>query len=271
MRIVGVLFLLGFLSAAQARAADPLRLSYHTYAVGLHIADVEASLGIGPWTYQASLAFQTTGLVGAFYHSHHASTVHGTWVDDRPRPAQYAADGFWRGEARVTRIDYTLGMPLVRELKPPLEPEREAVAPELRQDSTDSLSALATLIRTIAGTGRCESTIRTFDGRRAAELTARTGGQDTLDKTGRSAFRGPALRCEFVSRMLAGFRFDESSQSEFRPLKGAAWFAWLTPDGGPVPVRMTIETRWFGQATSYLTAVDQRDTPLVGQPVPSGR
>lgn len=266
-----VLSVLPLVAAAPAWGDEPLRVTYRTYAVGLHIADVEASLGIGAWSYQVNLAFRTTGLVGALYHGHQDNAVFGTWDERRPMPRQYSASGLWRGEPRVTVIDYNQGIPLIRQLLPPPEPEREPVPANLQANSTDSLSALAALVRAVAHTGRCETTVRTYDGRRSAEIIAHTVGPEALAETSRTSFSGKALRCDFVSRMLAGFRFDEASKTDFRPLRGSAWLADIIPGRAPVPVRMTIETRWFGDATSYLTAVDNDTAAVVAERLPSGR
>lgn len=245
--------------AFPAAAEEPLRLTYRTYAVGMHIADAEGWIGLGPWSYQLALSFRTIGVASVLFGGHSVSTVYGTWNDDRPIPRQFSAKGAWRGEPRATLIDYDKGMPAIRQLLPPLEPEREIVADNLRTNSTDSLSALAALIRTVARLGQCDSMIRTFDGRRATEIVARTAGPETLESTNRSSYSGRALRCDFVSRMLGGFRLDETDKSDFRPLHGSAWLAVAVPNHPAIPVRMTIETRWFGDATSYLTGIGGSD------------
>ncbi len=242
--------------AAPALAEEPLRLRYRTYAVGLHIADAEGTLGLGPWTYQLALSFRTTGLASVVFGGHQLSSVHGTWDNDRPLPRQYVSDGAWRGEPRAVLIDYDRGIPAILKLLPPLEPEREVVAEALRVNATDSLSALVALIQTVTRSGQCESTVRTFDGRRVAEIVAVTVGHEMLDATARSSFSGRALRCDFVSRVLSGFRPDEANKSDYRPLRGSTWMAAAVADRSPIPVRMTIETRWFGDATSYLTGFE---------------
>ncbi len=244
--------------ARPAMAEESLRLVFKTYAVGLHIADAEAVLGLGPWGYRLSLSFRTGGLASVVFAGHSASAVDGTWKGDRPSPRQYSSNGVWRGEPRAILIDYDKGIPTIRQLLPPLEPEREAVPDALRADSADNLSALVALVNTVGRSGRCESSIRTYDGRRAAEIEARTAGQDILEATGRSSFAGPALRCDFTSRVLAGFRTDEANRSDYRPLRGSVWLAAALPDRPPVPVRMTVETRWFGHATSYLADASVR-------------
>ena len=76
-----------------------------------------------------------------------------------------------------------------------------------------------------------------------------------LEATGRSSFAGPALRCDFTGRMLAGFLLGDDRERDRRPVRGSAWLAPVTSGGPRLPVRMTFETRWFGEATMYLVDV----------------
>ena len=87
------------------------------------------------------------------------------------------------------------------------EKEREPVPVSVQQNSVDSLSALALLIRRVADTGRCEASARMFDGNRASEITAHTAGDEVLAPTTLSSFSGKTLRCDFLGQMLAGFRY----------------------------------------------------------------
>ena len=122
-----------------------------------------------------------------------------------------------------------------------------------RANTIDTLSAMASLINQVNTTGRCEGKATTFDGRRLAQLEARTAGEQVLERTGRSNFAGKALRCDFVGRQLAGFNLDDDRERLQRPQSGTAWFAAVTPGGPKIPVRVAFQTRWFGEATMYVT------------------
>jgi hypothetical protein len=244
------------LASTPARAATAeVHASYDTYAAGLDVAEVEAGFGLGPWSYQVRLAYHTTGFVGFFYRGHQFNEVDGSWRQGEPVPRSFSGDGEWRGQPRVARIDYQDGRPIIRALVPPNQDEREPVPDVLQANSIDTLSALAELIRHVADTGRCETVVHTYDGRRATEIVATTIGQETLAPTSRSMFKGTALRCDFTGRMLAGFKFHDDTAADRKPLHGSAWIATVVPGEPPVPVRMTFETRWFGDATMYLKAI----------------
>jgi hypothetical protein len=250
-----LILLLMPLAGAPARAADEVVASYDTYAAGLNVAEVEAGFVIGPWSYQMRLAYHTTGLAGLLFSGHQVSQVDGTWRANAPMPHSYAGEGVWRSRQRTTRIDYQDGRPLVRALAPPNEDERETVPEALRANSIDTLSALVELVRRVADTGRCDSVARTYDGRRAVEIVATTAGEEVLAPTSRSSFSGPALRCDFAGRLLAGFLHTDDRACESKPLHGSAWLARVVPGGAPLPVRMAFETRWFGDATMYLRSI----------------
>jgi hypothetical protein len=199
------------------------------------------------------LAYHTTGVVSLFHHGHQVNTVIGTWDAGRPQPKQFQGVGIWQGEDRVTLIDYLHGQPLIRTLIPSQEKEREPVPLSLQQNSMDSLSALALMMRRVTDTGRCEASVRTFDGNRASDISAHTAGEETLLPNSLSIFSGKALRCDFIGQMLAGFLYEDTNPFDRRPLHGSAWLARLVPGEPPVPVQMQFETHWFGEAALYMT------------------
>jgi hypothetical protein len=240
--------------AALAQAPSAVHARYEMFAADLPVAQVDAGFSIGPRDYRMNMAYHTTGLVGFFYRAHQAATVTGGWNGPRPVPVRFFGEGALRGDQRVTDIEYAQGRPLIRQLVPPNLNEREPVPEALQAGSIDTLSALVDLIRTVTATGSCELTVHTFDGRRATEIEAHTVGEETLPPVRRSVFSGRALRCDFAGRLLAGFKFGDDRVREGRPLHGSAWIAPAVPGGPKLPVRMQFETRWFGDATMYLTS-----------------
>lgn len=241
--------------ATLAQTTASLHASYETYAAGLQVAAVDSGITIGPKGYDMSLAFQTTGMVGFFMSGHQVDHVSGLFQGKRAVPSRFIGQGQWRGTERVAEIDYQQGKPVVRQLQPPNENEREPVPDPLQVSSIDTLSALMELVHTVAETGRCETAVRTYDGRRAVAIEAHTVGFETLEPTGRSSFAGKALHCDFSGHMLAGFKFDDDRARDGRPMHGSAWLAPVVAGGPPLPVRMAFETKWFGDATMYLTRI----------------
>ncbi len=80
-------------------------------------------------------------------------------------------------------------------------------------------------------------------------------GEELLEPTDRSSFGGKALHCDFSGRMVAGFWLGDDRERDRQPLHGSARLAPVVSGGPRLPVRMSFETRWFGDATMYLTSI----------------
>ena len=242
------------LCLSPAAHAQPVNAHYAAYSTGLNVLRLDAELAIGPRDYRVHLTYHSAGTVGALVRAERDTTVEGVFNGDRPTPRRFYSFGHFRGRPRVTQIDYPKGQPEIRALNPPNEEEREPVPPADQVGTIDSVSAMAQLVRQVNATGRCEGHSRTYDGRRLAELSARTAGREVLEQTSRSSFAGPALRCDFEGRQLAGFRLDSDRGKAQRPRRGTAWFAATTPGGPLIPVRIQFETDYIGNLTMYLAA-----------------
>ena len=246
-----VLTLLGWLPAWADDA--PLKLAYSAYADGLNVMDMQASLAISPESYRLQVSYHLTGLVGLLVHADATTTVDGRFRGEAAEPRELFSAGHMRGEPRVTQIDWRDGKPILSQLVPLVDEERDPVPVEQQLHTIDSLSAMAGLLRRLSATGKCEGGATTFDGRRLSRIDVRTVGEEMLKPTSRSSFQGAALRCDFEGRQLAGFIHDGDEAVLRRPQHGSAWFARLAPGAPLVPVRITFETRQFGAATMYLT------------------
>lgn len=257
---------------AQAREHPPLRATFNVYAAGMDFVSAEARMAMGAAGYMLDVRYRTTGVLGVLYPGRQHNTVSGAWHGIKATPHRYHGVGQWRGRDYVSLIEYGTDQPDIRTLLPPIDEEREPVPEAMRAGAIDTLSGLASLIEHVARHNRCDTTARLFDGRRATEVTARTVGTETLPRTGRSSYAGDALRCDFEARTLAGFRKSDDAAYRARPYTGTAWFARVTPDGFPVPVRLTFETRALGTARMYLTGIGP-DTGLrtaAADPAPGG-
>lgn len=243
---------------AAAQQVAQVHLAYDTYAAGIQVMQMRAFFGLGPWNYHIDLDYRTTGLVGLLYRGHQTNTVRGTWQGQKADPLEFAGEGVWRGQPRRTLIDYNHGEPIIKDLQPPQESEREQVPADMQAHTMDTLSALAQLMRRVELDKTCETSVRTYDGRRVLDIVAHTGGPETLDQTSRSIYSGKALRCDFEGRELAGFLIGQDDPEHHQPLHGSAWLAPMIPDAPPLPVRIAFQTRWFGWATMYLTAASDR-------------
>jgi opacity protein-like surface antigen len=253
-----LLALLSFAATPASAQVAQVQLAYDTYAAGIEVMQMHASIGLGPWNYRVAVDYHTTGLVGLLYRGHQTNSVRGNWQDEHADPLEFFGEGVWRGQQRRTLIDYNHGVPDVKDLQPPQVNERELVPSDLQLHTMDTLSALAQLIREVERARSCETAVHTYDGRRVLEVVARTGGPERLEATRSSIFSGDTLRCDFEGHEVAGFLIGEDNPEHRRPLHGSAWLAPMLPGAPPLPVRIAFETRWFGWATMYLTEATRR-------------
>ena len=249
IRSLFALLLLPVVARAETATAH-----YAAYAAGLNVLVMDARFDISPGDYRLQLDYRTTGTFGLFVRSQQSTVVQGGLVAGKAAPLRFSSSGVLRGEPRLTEIDYRDGQPLVRQLVPPNDKERESVPDADRRGTIDTLSAMAQLISQVTRTGRCDGTVRTFDGRRLASLRSWTIGTEVLPPSTVSTYSGPALHCEFEGRQLGGFMLDEDRERLVRPQRGSAWFAAVAPGGPSLPVRISFHTRWFGDATMFIAA-----------------
>ncbi|HET6606711.1 MAG TPA: DUF3108 domain-containing protein [Rhodopila sp.] len=261
--LLGVLGSLFWTCAASAQASVSVQSHYELYAAGLHVADVDTGYALGPQTYQMHLAYHTTGLVSLFRRGNNDSVVSGTWRGDFAVPQRFLAVGAWRGDPRYADIDFSSGMPVVRRLVPDDANQRQPVPPALENGSVDTLSAMADLMRMVARTGACNLSLRTYDGHRVLRFDARTMGQEMLGPYRGSEFTGPALRCDFTATPIAGVKIDDDPDGHV--FRGSVWLASPIPAATSMPVRMALETRWFGEAVMYLMDVEPFPTRMVAR------
>lgn len=237
------------LLAGQA-SAQPLRATYEVYAGGVTILQLEAEFDVSPAGYRVMTTARTRGVAATFVPGEQAARAVGEWAGMAAKPVAYGTDGVWRGRIRRTVLDWPAGDPVVVDLQPAEDEPRDEVPADLRRGSIDGLSALAQMSRLVATDGHCDGQARVFDGRRRSDYASRTVGQEVI-LPWQGAWHGPALRCAFEGRLVAGFRLNQR-RTDTTPQRGTAWVAAPFAGAPPIPVRIEVPSRWFGQATAVM-------------------
>lgn len=242
-----------------ARAGDVhAELDFDAYSSIFNVARVDADVNLDGNGYGLQVHYYTTGLYGALVSGNQLLTARGTWTRDGVQPEAFRADGVARGRKRHVVIGYAGATPVVQALDTSDDREREPVPPALTMHTEDTLSAMALLVRHLAVTGRCDGNTTIFDGRRVIALTARMAGTQQLAPVHGSAYAGPALRCDFEGRQIAGFLRDQDRHAG--PKRASAWLASIVPGGPALPVRVAFDSPWFGEVTLYLIRVTPKTT-----------
>jgi len=231
------------------------QLNYTLHVVGLPVADAELNVDRTESGYRALLRFQTTGLANLVDSGHLEEAVSGGFSNNRPAPQVFSSNGYLHGQNRVVGMTWQDGSPVVTAIAPPNATERQDVPAGLRAGTVDPISLIVLLLHLANQTGRCDGAARSYDGRDLQAFQMRTMGEENLSPSGQSSFSGRALRCEFTSTTLAGFRFGAGGEQDRRPHRGTIWLGQVASGGPRLPVRAAVETRWFGDATIYRTSV----------------
>jgi hypothetical protein len=239
---------------APMPTAAAAELNYAIYVVGLPLADATLNLDLAAPAYRAELRFHTTGIADLFVGDRLDEHTSGWFESDRPAPAEYLSSGRQHGIDRVVGMTWHDGTPVVTTITPPNSTEREDVPSALLAHTMNPLDSIVMLLHQVARTGRCEGSSRAYDGRRLQLLEATTSGNEDIPPSSRSSFSGRAMRCDFTDKTLAGFRVGSGRADDMREHHGTVWLAQISPGSQKLPVRLSVETRLFGDATIYLTS-----------------
>ena len=253
-RAVPLTLLLCMALWATTHTAIAAELNYRLYVLGIPGGEAAFSLDLDASTYRMTMHFRTTGIADLLVPDRMEEHTAGRFENDMPAPVEYGSNGTRHGQERVVTMVWRDGTPVTTAITPPNSTEREDVPPAMLPRSVDPLDAIVTLIRQVARTGRCEGSSRAYDGRHLELMQATTSGWEEIPPSGRSSFAGRALRCDFLDKTLAGFRLGSDREDDMRDRRGTMWLAQVIPGMPAVPVRAAIETRWFGEATIYLTS-----------------
>ena len=250
-----------------ARADDAVLARYDVRVRGLNVMRVEALFDLSGPRYRVQTRVRPVGVGAAFSGGgEQVSATEGSWRGADPQPSRHSSEGQWRGGRRALLLDYApavaaaatgggAGAPLLRVLEPPLEPEREPVPEPLKRGTVDGLSAVAKLLRAVEQTGRCEGEAPVFDGRRRSDFRAWTEGLDELPR-GEGAFAGPALRCAFLGRLVAGRHAAHERDNGRPPRPVVAWVARPLPGRATVPILIEFQTPLAGTVRAVLASAE---------------
>lgn len=244
---------LGLLAAGEGLAAQvgPVQASYTAYFSGFSIVTFDASIDLGAEAYRVAATMRTTGMLAMIVRGEQVTLVEGRVQPGQASatslalaPSRFLMEGTWRSTLRRVAMSWTAGQPEVISLLPANQDEREPVPPELQRNTVDTLTALAALVRQAAATNRCDGAAQVFDGRRRSDFTATTEGMETLEAHRWGSFSGPALRCRFEGRQVAGFWKEADRAEAAKPRGGLAWFASPGPGLPMIPVRIEADSNW---------------------------
>lgn len=240
------------ISALPAHATGQVNARYAVYLKGFHALNASASYEIQSWGYGATTQIKPVGFISLFVTMDLTSHVQGRFdADGTVEPLLFDSGGISRGKHRHVRIEFTDGTPKVTVLEP-AEEDREPVPSSDLPHTVDTLSAMMHLLHALSTTGTCNGTQSIFDGLRLTEMVAHGPTTDDIPQSEDEAYSGPAMRCDFVGRQIAGFIKNSPNRAKLAsPQPGAAWFKNI--DGlGLVPVRIEFNHPKLGHISVVM-------------------
>jgi len=243
------------LMLAGTRRVEAVQLSFTLYAVGLPVANSTMTFNLTPAGYGMGLSYRLTGVASVFNGDHLDEITKGVFEHDQPIPLEFRSDIKLHGQDRTVILSYRDGNPTNSLIMPPNEEERDIVSPSLREHTFDPLTAVVDIVEIASRTGRCDLSHYIYDGRRRELFEAHTMGEENIAPSGRSIFSGQALRCDYFTKPIAGFRTGEGREEDQRIRKGTVWLGQAIPGGPRLPVQGIVDVRFLGSATMYLSEV----------------
>jgi hypothetical protein len=215
LRAVGVIALaLGL--ALPARAGSPARLDleYHLYGLGIHAMTIQLRYKRGDDSYRARLGVLTDGVVETFYDYSLRANAKGSRDGDALRPSRYTAISHGSDGAKRVEVSYTEEGGIDIDTDEKLKAAERAARIERGHGTVDPLSALLTLIETLAATGSCDAKVEVFDGKRRYDMTAADGATDGGAIAAPTAADGE-IECRVALKQIAGFREREKDSPRY--------------------------------------------------------
>ncbi len=253
--VLAIFFTCGSASVWADAAPRTLTLQYLISIAGVETGHIALKVERDGDHYRMTSEINSRGLTDTLIGFRSKATTRGAMASDKLQPARHRADNQWRGDDRFVRITYDPSGPSDVSVDPqPENDDRQPVPLDLRTGTVDALSAA--YIASLNGRN-CHDTIKVFDGRRRYNILTRAAGHQ---QTSGPAYQGPAFLCELELRRIAGH-----SKSPWLPPSdeetGRIWFADLSADWPPIPVRFEIDIL-LGSVAVHLQSATARDLDL---------
>ena len=240
-------FLLHF-AAPGAYAAPPIApavpsfaLTGSAYVGGIHAGDAVLRFDIQDDSYTMRFNAESQGLIRLLFQWGFELEVQGTLTTGQVaglQPAMYQSRRYHRDGHVERHVRFQAGVAETI-LPEGADPYPFPVPSEERRHVLDPASALLSAGLVLAQTGRCDQTIRVFDGKTRSNLILTDrGNRVPQGRPQADSDPAEARRCAFRSLRVAGF----SERHLRKPaVEGEIWFR-AYGDGLMVPVRLQTPT-----------------------------
>lgn len=222
-------------------AVPSFALTGSAYVGGFHAGEAVLHFNVRDDSYSVRFNAESQGLIRLLFQWGFELEVQGTLAAGNVsglQPAVYQSRRYHRDGQVERHVQFRAG--IAETILPEgADPYPIPVPSEERRHVLDPASALLSAGLVLARTGRCDQTIRVFDGKTRSNLVLTDRSDDqVVDPQGADPGPAGAKRCAFQSHRVAGF-----SERHLRkpPVEGEIWFR-AYGDALMVPVRLHTPT-----------------------------
>jgi hypothetical protein len=256
----GLLLLTALLGPRVVSAQPDTILDYEVRYGPLQIMAMRTTTHVDDATYRTSTEVRTVGIAALLFPWQASSSTNGVRAADSMHPQHFRSTGEYRGERRVSEVDYDGSGTVSTRLDPPPEADdRDPVDPALQRETIDPLTAGVAAV--MSG---CRGTFPVFDGRRRYDLVLSDLGDADTPRSRHTVYTGRARHCRVSIQALGGFRRSAPYLDE-RPSQIDAWVASPQPGMVAVPVYLELSAP-RGTLAIHLAATE----PLAAPPPETG-
>ena len=196
----------------------------------------------------------TDGFIGSLVDARYRAESEGTTKDAMASPRRFQGVSGQDGDddGKTVTLIYRDGAAPEVDFVPAHETPSDPLPADMTMATVDPPSAMVTLMETLGTTGRCDATVKVFDGKRRYNLISRHAREIELKPTRYAPFSGPAVECRVGIERIAGFR--QGRFAKRYPDEITIYLASVIDRVPPVPVRLHAKNM-FGSLRMHLVAL----------------
>lgn len=257
----GLLAGLGIAVTAPRAAADAAQrlhlaeINFGLYTFGAKGMDVTMTVRRQDDSLQVDTAMRSAGLLNFATRFTMTGQLAARIEGERYLPSRYASDSDGTWSKRVVRMSWgSDGLPVATVEPPNDEDDREDVPDALKRNTLDPTTAMMARLLQAGAATPCRGSDAVYDGRRRYNTHFTLLGPDTVPPHNRSAYSGPAIKCQMKIEPVAGYSrkfLAEWSEKDEEPVT-----VWLVQPPGYtawVPVQLESTSR-LGAVRAWISS-----------------
>lgn len=229
-------------------------LDFSVYALGAKGVDFTVTAERKAETFEMATAMRTAGILDWAMSFTMTGQAAARIDGDGLKPLRYdiQSDGSW--SKRMTRMRWgDDGLPVAEVSPPNDEDDRDEVPDHLKLGTVDPTTAIFARALREGSEPPCTGSDAVYDGRRRYNLHYAPVGPDMVQPHNRTAYDGPAFKCEIRSEPIAGY--DRKYLASWSEKDQQPTYIWLVqPPGFAVWLPVKLEGGFrLGSASGWIS------------------